>query len=698
VPAAPDSGVSPLARRLLGEESPPSAVRSLFAPLAALAVIIAWFVPFVGVPSAVPPGADLAWYTWRTEVLTAFAPGVLVSMDGPLGVFGGGYRVATPILAGLLGEVAGLDRYTVSVLLVSGRQVLVALALGSAAYRFWPDPLLFAVTTLFTGGLLFARPFLGAVDNMFTLLLLAAALWFVGRQDRPAVVAVFLLVLVSFFSHPPVAALFVVALVAAAAIRAILERGIRGALRVDGPVVAAALTAAGVATVLWWAGLWGPGRSFADAYHLAPIPADLWRRAVPQQLLALGPGVLIPLAAIGTAVVILARRPLAEQALPRVLLGWLLPLVGLAGAVLGLRYPFKRAVTGTLAPVLLASVGAWALPRALIRGAGLGVARGARIALGALGILLALAALILTWRLGLAQYQDLPPWMTPERRSALVAASAYLERRPGEAVFIAAASPRMAPNRIWGEIWRGDWSLVRAGLPARQIPRTHLFLGSVEDYLAGRPTVTGNATLDLVSEASLQGIDRALDGREPIVFLIVDMNLHLGNVRNLDPAGAVILGSDLVLLTGPGLAPVDEAAVRAARVAGFQASGELASAPPLFGEPLHLARAALGLALVLVVPGLLAGRWFGVRGLPAALGVVPAVSLAMNVASGLILLAVLRRPLDPAMAWATVGLSTAAGAALFWLARRAGRSRFVPPRPVNIGSDGTPPGISARPA
>jgi hypothetical protein len=670
VPAAPDSRVSPLARRLLGEESPPSALRSLFAPLAALAVLIAWLVPFIGVSSAVPPGGDLAWYTWRTEVLTAFPPGVLVSMDGPLAVFGGGYRVVTPLFAGLLGQVAGLDRFTVSILLVAVRQALVATALGSAAYRFWPDPLLFAVTTLFTGGLLFARPFLGAVDNMLSLLLLAAALWFVGRRDRPAVVAVFLLVLVSFFSHPPVAALFVVALIAAAGLRALLERGVGGALREDGPVAAAAVTAAVVATVLWWVGLWGPGRSLADAFHLAPISADLWRRAVPGQILALGPVLLIPLALIGGAVVLLARRPLAEQALPRVLLGWLLPLLGLVGAVLGLRYPFKRAVTGTLAPVLLASVGTWALPRALIRGGGLRMARGARIALGALGIVLALSALALTWRLGLAQYQDLPPWMTPERRSALAAASAYLERRPGEAVFIAAASPRMAPNRIWGEIWRGDWSLVRAGLPARQIPRTHLFLGSVDDYLSGRPTVTGNPTLDLVSEASLEEIDRAPAGQEPVVFLIVDMNLHLGNVRNLEPAQVVVLGSDLVLLTGPGLAPPDEGAVRAARVAGFEVSGELASAPPLFAEPLHLARAALGLALVLVIPGLLAGRWFGIRGLPAALGVVPAISLAMNVAFGLILLAVLRRPLDPAMAWAMVGLSTAAGGALLWLARR----------------------------
>jgi hypothetical protein len=658
--------VSTTVQRLLGEESSPLGIRSLLAPLAALAVLLAWLVPFIGVPSAVPPGPDVAWYTWRTEVLTAFPPGVLVAMDGPLGVFGGGYRVATPVLAGLLGEVAGLDRYTVSVALVAGRQALLAMALGSAAYRFWPDPLLFAVTTLFAGGILFARPFLGAVDNMLTLVLLTAALWFVGQRERPAVVAVSLLVFVAFFSHPPVAALFVVALVAGAALRAALERGVRAAVREDGPVVAAALGAAAFATVLWWVGLWGPGKSFGDAFHLAPVPAELFRRAIPGQILALGPDRLIPLALIGGAVILLARRPLAEQPFPRVLMGWLLPLLGLVGAALGLRYPFKRALTGTLAPVLLAAVGAWALVRALIRPA---LIKGPRFARAVLGIAVAVPILALTWRLGLAQYTDLPEWMTPERRAALASASAYLEESPGDAVFIAAASPRMAPNRIWGEIWRGDWSLVRAGLLAQQIPRTHLFLGSVNDFLAGRSTVTGNPTLDLVSEASLAEIERTAE--EPVTaFLIADMNLHLGNVTNLDQEQSVVLGSNVALLTGPGLAEPDDAAVAAARTAGLRASRDLAGAPPLFGDPLHLARVALGLGLLLVVPGALAAGWFGVRTLAAALGVVPALSVAMNVAAGIVLLAVLRQPLTPAMGWASVGVATATGAVLFLMARR----------------------------
>lgn len=667
---------------LLGEESLPSPVGSLIVPLAALAVLAAWLAPFIGIPSAVPPGADMAWYTWRAEVLTAFSPDVFVTMDGPLDVFGGGYRVATPLLAGLLGEVAGMDRYSVTTVLVAGRQALVALAVGSAAYRFWPDPLLFAVTTLFAGGILFARPFLGAVDNMLTLLLLVSALWFVGRRDRPAVAGAFLMVLVAFFSHPPVTGLFVLAVLVAAGLRAILDRGVRGAIREDGPVAVAVVAAAVVAFLLWQVGLWGPGRSFGDAFHVAPIPGDLFLRAVPGQILALGPERLIPLALIGIVVILAARRPLAAYALPRVVLAWLLPLLGLLGAAVGLRYPFKRAVTGTLAPVLLASIGTWAVLRALIRPARI---KGARLALGALGVAVVLPVLALTWRLGLSQYQDLPPWMTVERRVALAAASEYLEQKPADAVFVAAASPRMAPNRIWGEIWRGDWSLVRAGLSAPQIPRTHLFLGSVEDFLASRPTRTGNSTLDLVSEASFEGIERDLDGRQPVVFLIRDMNLHLGNATYLDASRATILGADLVLLEGPGIAPPDPAAVEAARAAGFQASGELA-APARLAGPLRLLRLAVGLTLVLVVPGALAARWLGARGFPAAVGVVPAVSLAMNATSGLVLLAVLRRPLTAPVGWATVGLATAVGAGLLIASFRRDRAaRPVPAAPAEEG-------------
>jgi hypothetical protein len=344
--------------------------------------------------------------------------------------------------------------------------------------------------------------------------------------------------------------------------------------------------------------------------------------------------------------------------------------LGLLGAALGFRYPFKRAVTGTLSPVLLASVGTWAVLRALIRPARI---RGARLALGALGVAVVLPVLALTWRLGLSQYTDLPPWMTVERRVALAAASEYLERKPADAVFVAAASPRMAPNRIWGEIWRGDWSLVRAGLSARQIPRTHLFLGSVEDFLSGGPTQTGNPTLDLVSEASFDGIEVALDGRQPVVFLIRDMNLHLGNAASLDASRATVLGADLVLLEGPGIAPPDPAAIEAARAAGFRASGELAGPAGLSG-PVRLVRVVVGLALVLVAPGALAARWFGARGFPAALGVVPAISLAMNAASGFLLLAVLRRPLTAPVAWAIVALATASGAGLLMASLRRDRA------------------------
>lgn len=674
-------------RGLLGEETT-GPLRSLLPPLAAAAVLAAWLVSFVGVPSALPPGPDMAWYTWRAELLTAYPPGMLVGFDGPLGVFGGGYRVATPLLAGLLGEVAGMDRYTVSVVLVAGRQALVAMVMGSLAYRFWPDPLLFAITSLFAAGLLFARPFLGVVDNMMALLFVSGALYFVGRRDASAVGGVFLLVLLAFFAHPPVAGLFVGTLVAAAALRALLDRRVTGARREDGPVAGAAIGAGAAALLLWWIGLWGPGRTFADAFHVAPVTAELFQRAVPGQLLALGPERLVALGLVGVALVVAARRPMAEHPFPRVLLTWLLPLLGLLGGFVGLRYPYKRAVTGTLAPVVLAGIGTWALSRFLLR---LGALKRALLPMGALGIAVFVAVLVPTWRLGLAQYDDLPPWMTPERRSALAAASAYLERRPSDVVFLASASARMSPNRIWGEIWRGDWSLVRAGLPAEQIPRTHLFLGSAEDFLEGRPTRTGNPTLDLVSAGSLDDIRRNLRGRRPLVFLIRDMNLHLGNAAYLVPPRAAVIGSDLSLLLGPGLAEPDAGAVRAARVAGLAASGELASSPRLLDDPLHLARVALGLVFLLIVPGALARGWFRIRGPAEALAMVPLLSIGMNVAAGLVLLGVLRRPLTPAMGWATVGLATAAGVVTLW------RRRFVRARIANIGNDGTSSRVAAGP-
>lgn len=634
------------------------------AALAAAAVAgAAWLAPFVASPGTVPPGGDLAWYSWRSALLTAAPPAAVVTADGPLQVFGGGYRVAVPILGALLRETAGMDGTTVSVLLVAGRQVLVALALGAVAYRWRRDPLLFALVVLFAAGFLFIRPFIGYVDNVLALLLAAAALWFAAGQGWPARVGVFLAVLLAFFAHPPVAAIAASVLVGAVALRVLLERGIVGALREQGWIAAAAAGGAGAAWVAWRAGVWGPGRRFADAFHVAPYSSEFFLEAVPGQLWAVGPGRLVPLMAVGVAALVVPWRRFSRAALPKAIVLWLAPLLGLLGFALDLTFPFKRSITATLAPALLAGIGLWALARLVLA---VGDRRRAG-ALAALGVV-ALAAVVLvpTWRHARVQYRDMRPWAEPELREAMAAASAYLRSQPPgrPTVFVAAGSPRWSEERIWGEVWRADWSLVRAGLPGDRIPDTHLFFGAAEDLLAGRPTVTGNRMLDLVSRAGWESLGPAVAGREPVVLMMRPLNLHLGNPAFLAPPRAVPLGGELALLQGPGLASVDPEGAAAAREAALEAGRSLERPPGLLDRPGRLAGAGIVLALVVVVPGALAAPWFGVRDVPSGLGMVPVVSLCFVLAWGIVVLGVGGRPLTAGVGWVILALAAAIGAAL----------------------------------
>src|SRR5919106_3809393 len=174
---------------------------------AAAAILLVWFGPFLRDPASLPPGPDVPWYIWRTELLATRPPEALIRFEGPLGAFKGGYRVASPITGGLLRGVADVDRHTLSMLFVAGLNTLAALAVGAAAYRYRRDPLLFAAASLFAGGTLLLNPFVGWVDNVLALLLAAAALCFLPDTGRswPPRIAVALLVFVAYFAHPPAA-------------------------------------------------------------------------------------------------------------------------------------------------------------------------------------------------------------------------------------------------------------------------------------------------------------------------------------------------------------------------------------------------------------------------------------------------------------------------------------------------------------
>jgi len=102
----------------------------------------------------------------------------------------------------------------------------------------------------------------------------------------------------------------------------------------------------------------------------------------------------------------------------------------------------------------------------------------------------------------------------------------------------------------------------------------------------------------------------------------------------------------------------------------------LGDGPPIMGEadappepsagPLHLARVLIALA-VMLVPGALAfRRLVPDGGAPEALAMVPALAIALLTLSGIVVVAVLRAPLQPLVCGAALGVALAAGA----LARR----------------------------
>jgi hypothetical protein len=637
----------------------------------AAAILLMWVGPFLRDPASLPPGPDLPWYIWRTELLTTRPPEALVRFEGPLEAFKGGYRVATPITGGLLRGVADIDRYTLSMVFIAGLNALAVLAVGAAAYRYRRDPLLFASVGLFAGGTLLLNPFVGWVDNMLALLLAAAALCFLpeARHSWPPRVAIGLLLFVSYFAHPPAAGVFTAVLGGTVLLRVLLEG--RRAWREERPLLGIVASAAVLALVAWRVGVWGLGRPFGDSVNPPPYGRDYFLQTAMNWVRSAEPLRFLPLMLAGLAVVLLLRRRFRSDALPSAMALWLLPVLGVLGYYAGLSYPYKRFLNVTLAPVLLAGIGTWAVVRPLLARSR---RRGRRVWFGVGGAALAALILVPVWAEGLHSYRGRAHWMWPSTRSATAVVRAYIAEEPDRPiVFVLSAERRATREALYGAEWRGNWSVLRAALDGEDLNDTYVFLGSIRDLLQGRPTERGSDTLDLLSRASFEVMQRGLRGREPLVFVIHRLNDELGNRAFIYSDRSVRLGAEVSLLRGPGFAPPDPAAVAAAQAADLGIRWFIAAPPFFLAGPGDLLRGALGLALVLMVPGLLAARWFRVRDVVMGLGTVPALSLAMNAISGLLVLAVWRRPLTEGVAWAIVALSTLVGAALFLLSVRGRR-------------------------
>jgi hypothetical protein len=639
--------------------------------LVAAAVALTWLGPFVVDPRRVAPGPDLAWYTWRAEMLTSHPPGDLILADGPLQVFGGGYRVATPLFGALLRQVSGVNGDTLTTALIAGRQVLLVLVVAAVGYRLRRSPTVFAAVAAVAAAALYLRPFVGYVDNLFALLFGAAALWFLpdARKRWSARAAIFLFTFLMVFTHPTSAAIFIAVLFGAVGLRALLGRSLREAVRSEGWILAAATAGIAAGYLSWLVGLWGPGRTFRDAIHIPPYPSAAFLDATFEQVRAIHVLQFIPFVLLGLAVItLLSGRRFAVDPIARAVVVWLLPLVGMLGFYVGLRYPYKRFLNSTVAPWLLAGLGLWAAVWFSVRAARHGARerRWGRTAAGAIGVLVAAALLLSAWLSGIRSYENQDPWAPRNLRVGLAAVRGYLQvdqvRRP--LVFVVSVGPKQNASLVWGGIWRGNWSQIRAGVPGRFIPETHVYFGSVREFVAGRPTRTGDRLVDLISRATHDDIRAQVAGRKPLVLLVKRFNRRLGNDRYLRPPRSLPLGGGVFALRGRDFAEPDRLALISARRAARERSEFLDLPVDRTARPGHLFRVGVGLVFLLVLPGLLSARWFGVKNVASIIGLVPVLSLALNLASGLLLLAVLRRPLSPELAWAITGFGTLVGAAL----------------------------------
>ena len=669
-PAPPDGpgapARAPLAHRVFGHPI------ALVAATVAMVAVMAG--PYWRNPVSLARTRDPAWYTWRAAAILSDNPQLLLTKQGPFTSFSGGYRVVTPVTGALLNRIAGVDVTTYTKLLMIGLPVLTAMALGAYALRSRRDPFAYLLMAFAALGLFLTIPFIGYLDNVMALFLLATALPFLepARTSWGARSAVGLMVLLATLSHPTTAAVFVAVLLGALVVRlATVRFSVRRAVAADGPTLLAGLAGFVVGFLAWRLGAWGPGVSFSDAVLTQPYSSAFFRARMSDWWNGLRPGTTWPLIAAAVIwIVVVAVRRRTVDGPARISLLWLPALLGTFGYVLGLTYPYYRFINVTLGPVILAGTGAWALTLVLLWvGRRLGDRWAALQALAAASIVVVIAVTFLDPGVRYVRHQS--EWIGRQSRVSMATASAYLEAI-GNPTAVFVIHPREDISRAWG-LAKQYVDIHLGGLDGAQVGDSYFFIGNVSDLLAGRPTLTGFPVFDRLTtgywEDTKAGLARAAG--EPVLIVVNGFG-GLGEGAPPD-ADIVDLTHRVKLIRGPGFAEPDPEAMVAAKRAGDELAAHLAGPPGILSGKRHTALVALGILLLLVPPGLIARRWFGLRTFADHLALVPGLSLGMTVLAAIVVIAVTRHRFGEAEAWASVALANLVATGLWVVAKRRPR-------------------------
>jgi hypothetical protein len=619
-------------------------------------------------PSASAPTRDPAWYTWRSNVLMNDDPGLVAGDWGPFHMFGGGYRVSVPLYGSILQRVAGIDLYTFSAFMMIGVPVLAGLALGAFSWRRHRDPLLFLLVMLATGAFFMTTPYVGYLDNITVLYVLSMILAFFepGRTSWGARTALFLLGIVAAYTHPTTCVIFGASLMGLFGLRVLTSRFHLGpALKELGP----SLMATGFGMILglasWLASPWGVAGSLADAALPPPYTREVFMNRLSGWVSSLQPQIIVPLVvlAIGWTIWRARRDRAPSDQFGTISALLLLPFLGVFGWITGAAYPYYRFMNATVALFPLVGLGAYVAIKWLWRREG-----AAKVAGVAVSVLI-VASFGYIWTEGrqAARWGDPDnQWIDQPTRTALSAIRAVVEDQPGDAPIVFVVNFRDAYQSYgWAKTFT---NVSRTGLPGDAVKRSMTYFGDVASFLRDEPTALTDATYNKMSRGfhrELTALRQEYRG-EPVVFVVRQFNEGTVNEELLDSAdpGLVPLGDDVAVVTGEGLATPATQAVERARAAEAEVAEFYADHPGIFGNLGHTLWVIVALGLLLVVPGLLAARFFGLDDAWLKVALVPGLSIALTVLAGVIVVAVHRAPFSTGDGWASLGLAAAFGGAL----------------------------------
>jgi MFS family permease len=669
---------------------------------------------FLADPSLSAPTRDPAWYTWRAQVIVDAEPGRVAEEWGPDGLFAGGYRVTVPLAGALLQQVVGIDRYTFSAYLMIGIPILTGLALGAALFRSRGDPLVVLTTLLASVALFLTTPYVGYLDNITVLFLLALTIPFVheARTSWGARTALFLIGMAAAFTHPTTCVIFGVVLMAVFGLHFLTSRfSLGAALRADGPMLMSVGFGMIAGLACWVVGIWGKPASLAEAALPPPYTSEFFTARLIEWITSLQPQVIVWFIAIAIASTIATSRRTSHPARTeeQVSIWWLAAFIGTASVVTGAAIPYYRFMNASAAPMVLVGLGAAVAIRWL-----LGRRRGPALVAGAIAAVVVVGSLAWVLNDGLQDrwVSESNQWANQQVRTSLAAVNEIVrsagEDRANVLIVNFGDTDDADTQTNTGYGWAKTYSNVfRTGLPGQAIERSVTYFGTLERFLAGEPTTStsGSEGYDDTSSShaceAFGGPDDLCDpdGKkpedfvprleeypaDPVVFLIgqyygglchgADECSSDDEQRALDDATSqgVEVGPDVYVIEGEGLwAPPPDVVERARARAAAEATRFEAHPGALEHLPQNLLVVAL-LALLLVVPGWLAAGWLGIRTTVDRIALIPGMSIVIVLLSGIAVLAVWRGPLGVAKGWVVVALAIGVGIALrladAWLRR-----------------------------